>query len=231
LVALILVLVLVTDPLLIFERGLVSMEKSLDFAHHGFFLASKLLDGTSVSEKLKKENLAAFCSGLVLFSLATSILFTPMPIFVSNLTKEESIVFAIFVLNSGGAVFGYYVAGRRSNQQTGKANIGRIVIFRCFLSFLLIAALQPVTYNVVLVTSILILMGFVYAIFLVHMLSLSMELIPAGKAGLFNALIGIGGACGSFIGPFLGQTFGFLHVFITAGVIFLSAYIAFRIFA
>ena len=230
LAAMILALALVTDPVLIFERGLVSMEKSLDFAHHGFFLASKLLDGVSVSERLKKENLAAFCSGLVLFSLATSILFTPMPIFVSNLAKEESIVFAMFVLNSGGAVLGYYVAERRSNRKAG-ASIGRIVIFRCFLSFLLIAALQPVVYNVVLVASILILMGFVYAIFLVYMLSLSMELIPAGKAGLFNVLIGIGGAGGSFIGPFLGQTFGFLHVFVTAGVIFLSAYIAFKIFA
>lgn len=230
-VALILAFVLVADPLLIFERGLVSIEKSLDFAHQGFFLASKLLDGVSVNERLKKENLAAFCGSLVLFSLATSILFTPMPVFVSGLAKTESIVFAIFVLNSGGAVFGYCLAGRQSNQQAGKTNVGRIVIFRCFLCFLLIAALQPIAYSVILVTSILILMGFAYAIFIVYMLSLSMELIPAGKAGLFNVLIGIGGACGSFIGPFLGQTFGFLYVFLIAGVIFLSAYIAFKIFA
>lgn len=230
-VALILAFMLVADPLLIFERGLVSIEKSLDFAHQGFFLASKLLDGVSVTERLKKENLAAFCGSLVLFSLATSILFTPMPVFVSGLAKTESIVFAIFVLNSGGAVFGYCLAGNRSNQQAGKTNVGRIVIFRCFLCFLLIAALQPIAYSVILVTSILILMGFAYAIFIVYMLSLSMELIPAGKAGLFNVLIGIGGACGSFIGPFLGQTFGFLYVFLIAGVIFLSAYIAFKIFA
>ena len=230
LVALVLAFILVTDPLLVFERGLVSMEKSVDFAYHGFFLASKLLDGISVSERLKKENLTAFCGGLVLFSLATSVLFTPMPIFVSNITKNESIVFAIFVLNSGGAVFGYYLASSRSNQQTGKANIGRIVIFRSVLSFLLIVALYSIAYNVILVASILILMGLAYALFLVYMLSLSMELIPAGKAGLFNVLIGIGGACGSFIGPFFAQTFGFLSVFITAGMIFVSAYIAFKIF-
>jgi hypothetical protein len=74
-------------------------------------------------------------------------------------------------------------------------------------------------------------MSFAYAMFLIYTLSLSMELIPAGKAGLFNVLISIGGACGSFIGPFIAQTFGFFYVFILAGVVFSSAYIAFKIFA
>jgi hypothetical protein len=74
-------------------------------------------------------------------------------------------------------------------------------------------------------------MGFAYASFLVYTLSLSMELIPSGKAGLFNVLIGIGGACGSFVGPFIAsQAFGFEAVFITAGVTFLVAYLAFKIF-
>jgi hypothetical protein len=74
------------------------------------------------------------------------------------------------------------------------------------------------------------LMGFAYALFLVYTLSLSMELIPAGKAGLFNVLVGIGGACGSFIGPYIAQTFGFLFAFATAGAVFLLAAIAFQIF-
>jgi MFS family permease len=238
LVALIMSSILVTDPLLIFERGLVNIEKSVGFASHGVFLASKMLDGISVDEKLRKENVTAFCGGLVLFSLATSILFTPMPVFVSNITKNagfpESLVFAIFVLNSGGAVAGYFFAGKRSSGRTGRANFGRIVVFRSLLAFLLTVAVQITLYNVALVTAILILMGFAYAIFLVSTLSLSMELIPAGKAGLFNVLIGIGGACGSFIGPFIAQAFessGFIYVFITSGFLFLASYVAFRIYA
>jgi hypothetical protein len=59
-------------------------------------------------------------------------------------------------------------------------------------------------------------------------------LIPAKKSGLFNVLIGVGGAFGSFIGPFIAQTFGgmfgFFCVFVTAGIIFLFAYIFFRLF-
>ena len=228
-------LVLVADPMLVFERSLVSIEKSTDFAYHGAFLASRILDGSTATERLTKENLTAFCGGLALFSLATSILFTPMPIFVSDVVKAASLpasfVFAIFVLNSGGGVFGYFLAGNQSNQGAERPKIGRIVIFRSLLSLLLATLWTFSAYTVPVVTTILILLGFANAVFLVHALSLSMELIPAGKAGLFNVLIGIGGACGSFVGPFIAQNFGFLYVFIVACLIFFAAYVAFKIFA
>ncbi len=68
------------------------------------------------------------------------------------------------------------------------------------------------------------------ALFLVCTLSLSMEVIPSGQSGLFNVLIGVGVAGGSFVGPLIAQSFGFLSVFTVAGVIFLLAYAAFKIF-
>jgi len=231
LVAFIISAILVTDPLLVFERRLVSIKRTIDFTFKGVVIASKLLDGLSLNERLKKENLRAFYSGLVLFSIATSILFTPLPIFFSQkLALPTSVVFAMFMLNSGGGVVGYFLASSRSTQAAEKTHISRIVIFRSMLAFLLVAVTQKLTYGVVLATVILILMGFAYAFFLVYTLSLSMELIPAGKAGMFNVLLGIGGASGSFIGPFLAQTFGFTCVFLTAGIIFFLAHIAFKIF-
>jgi len=230
LVALVMSLILVTDPLLIFERSLVSIEKTVNFAYKGVVIASKILDGLSVNERLKRENLGAFFTGLVLFSLASSILFTPLPIFFSKeLALPASLVFAIYVLNSGGGVVGYFLASGRSSQ-TEKSHISRIVIFRSMLTLLLMAVTQTPVYGVVLAAVILILMGFAYALFLVFTLSLSMELIPAGKAGLFNVLVSIGGACGSFIGPFLAQTLGFIYIFLTAGIVFFLAYMAFKIF-
>jgi len=226
---------LVTDPLLVFERGLVGLERTIDFTSRGVFLASRLLDGISVNEKLKKENIGLFCSGLVLFSLATSILFTPMPIFVSNIVSEAglpaSLVFAIFVLNSAGGVGGYFLAGSRSTRSTGRIGLGKIVMFRSLLAFLLIAGLEMPSYNVMLATTILVLLGLANAMFLVYALSLSMELIPARKAGMFNVLIGVGGAFGSFVGPFIAQTFGVLHVFAAASIIFCLEYVAFKFFA
>ena len=231
LIAFMLSLILVTDPLLVFERILVSIEKSIDFTVKGVVIASKIMDGSPLNERLKRENLSAFCGGLVLFSLATSILFTPFPVFFSQeLALPASAVFAIYVLNSGVGVVGYFLAGSRASQQAEKSHIGKTVISRSALAFLLVAVTGMPAYNSVLAAVILILMGFAYAFFLVFALSLSMELIPAGKAGLFNVLVGIGSACGSFIGPFLAQTSGFTSVFLTAGTIFFLAYIAFKIF-
>ncbi len=231
LTAFIISLILVTDPILIFERSLVSIEKTIGFTYKGAIAASKILDGISPKEKLKKENLRAFCIGLILFSLATSILFTPLPIFFSKeLSLSTSLVFVIYILNSCGGIVGYFLAGSRSKHQVEKVHISRIVIFRSFLALLFVAVVQMPVYNTVLAMIILILMGFAYAWFLAFTLSLSMELAPSGKAGLFNTLVGVGGACGSFIGPFLAQTLGFTPVFLTASAIFFLAYIAFKIF-
>lgn len=233
LTAFVLSAIFVVDPSLIFERSLVSIEKTVGFASHGVFLASKMMDGIALDERLKRENVTAFCCGLMLFSLATSTLFTPMPVFVNTITVglPAGIVFAIFMLNSSGAIAGYALAGRTSEQSNGKTSVGGLVLIRSLLAFILLVALQQSSFNVLLTTGILILMGFVFAVFMVHILSLSMELIPAGKAGLMNVLMGVGGAFGSFAGPFVAQALGFLHVFVVAGIIFFVAFVFFKLFA
>lgn len=224
-------LVLVTDPPLIFERSLVKIEKTVDFTYRGIALASKLLDGIRTKERLKRENPYAFCSGLVLFSLATSILATPLPVFVSkDLALPVNFVFGIFVLSSGGGVAGYLLALTKLGRQAEKAHISKIVLFRSILVFLLIAVMLMPLYNLALASLILTLMSFTHALFLVYTLSISMELIPEGKAGLFNVLVSMGGACGSFIGPFIAQAMGFIYLFPTTGIVFFLAYIAFKIF-
>jgi MFS family permease len=229
-VAFVLSAIFVVDPPMIFERSLVSIEKTVDFASHGVFVASRMMDGIGLDEKLKRENVTAFCCGLVLFSLATSILFTPMPVFVNSIAPA-GFVFAIFVLSSGGAIGGYALAGKRSQESTGKAHVARLVLFRSLLAFVLLAALNLSSFDVLLTTGILVAMGFLFAVFMVTILSLSMELIPAGKAGLINVLIGLGGAFGSFIGPFIAQASGFLQVFVVAGAVFFAAFVFFKIFA
>jgi MFS family permease len=229
-IAFVLSAIFVVDPPMIFERSLVSIEKTVDFASHGVFLASRMIDGTGLREKLRRENITAFSFGLVLFSLATSILFTPMPVFVSRIAPAE-FVFAIYILNSGGAIGGYALAGKRSQEPTGKAHIAGLVLFRSLLAFILLAALSLSSFDLLLTTGILAVMGFLFAVFMVTILALSMELIPAGKVGLINVLIGLGGAFGSFIGPFIAQVSGFLQVFVVAGAIFFAAFVFFKIFA
>lgn len=238
LAAFVLSFLFVSDPMLIFERGLVSIEKSVDFASKGIFLASQILDGSSINGRLRRENLGLFCSGLVLFSLATSIMFTPLPLFVRQAvigaSFPESLIFVVFVLNTTGGVLGYFLSARSLSSGVGsKTGLSRAVILRGLLSFLLVSTMAVASslFSVTLLTVILMVFGFTNAMFLVRTLSLSMELIPAGKAGVFNVLIGIGSACGSFIGPFVASLLGnFMLVFILAGSLFVAAYLCFKLF-
>lgn len=233
LAALIVSALLISDPSFIFERGLVTIERSVDFATRGVSLATRMFDGIPTREKLRQENVKAFCLGLILFSLATSILFTPMPVFVSGIvlaaSLPQSVVFAVFILSSAGAVGGYFLSGGRQ-ATSGKFRVARVVAFRTVLTFMLFGVFAVFTFGVVLTMIILMLMGFFFALFTVYTLSLSMELIPAGQSGTFYVLIGIGGAIGSFIGPYMAGSFDFASVFLTAGAMFVVSYVVFRFF-
>jgi MFS family permease len=219
---------LVSDPLLVFERGLVHIEKSVDFTCRGISIASKVLDGYPTSESLREESLALFCSGLVFFAFATSTLFTPLPIFLSqNLGLAPSMVYAVYVSNSGAGVVGYFLTGKRLEIHDEKMRLQKVVILRSTLAFLLamfairIQAMFPFAL-------VLAFMGFAYALYHVYALSLTMELIPAGMAGLFDALVGLGSAAGAYLGPYIAQTFSFTYAFIISGATFFLAYISFK---
>ena len=222
-------LFLVSDPPLIFERGLVRIEKSIDFAFRGVSVASKVLDGLHVSGSLDEENLTLFCGGLVLFAFATSTLFTPLPIFLAqNLRLTTSMVYALYVLNSSAGALGYFLASNRMEVHEEKTHLQKIVMIRSILAFLLAIFTILSIQTVAMFASVLALMGFAYALYHVCVLSLSMELIPAGKAGLFDALIGLGSAAGAYLGPFTAQTFNFTCAFILSGAAFLLAYMSFK---
>jgi len=64
--------------------------------------------------------------------------------------------------------------------------------------------------------------------YFIMMLSLSMELIPQGKSGIFDGLIGLGTGIGSFLGPFLAANLNYLPTFIIAGFAFLFAFISLK---
>jgi MFS family permease len=224
--------IFVADPPFIFERGLASMERTLDFAQRGITLVLEASEDQAVGEKLKSESLSAFCAGLILFSLATSMLFTPLPIFFSkDLALASSLVFVVFVLSSGGACLGYFIARSAAQSSGGKDTAKRNALIRGVLTLSLTAAVFYVSaVTILMAVAVLVLMGFAYALFLTSTLSVSMELLPQGKAGLFNVLVGIGGAAGCLLGPLIAATFGFLHVFLVSTVIFLLSYLAFKIF-
>jgi MFS family permease len=137
-------------------------------------------------------------------------------------------------MNAAGGCFGYYyVRGRAQTELSGeKHSAMNIALIRSLLVLsIIIAVVYVSTVTTSLAVVMLVLMGFAYSVFLINTLSISMEVLSQGKAGLFNVLIGVGGAIGCLIGPVIAENYGFLFVFLTAGVTFLLSYLAFRIFA
>ena len=232
-VAFLLSVFLIADPLMIFERRLVGIERNIDFAFRGVETASRLLDGLPADGRFRKDSFLYFGVGLVLFSLASGLFFTPLPIFFSipPLSFPTSIIFLVYMLNSGGAVFGYFIIGRRARSIDAKKQMQRVVLLRSILVILLVCVVQFVFFPAALAGLVLVLLGFAYAVYYILMISLSMELIPVGKTGLFDVLIGIGAATGSFLGPYLAQMLGYIPQFLIAGLVFLIAFVILRIFS
>jgi len=230
LIAFVVSLFLVKDPLLVFERKLVAIEKAVDFTDRGTSFVSKMLNGIRIKENLRNENVSLFCSGLLLFSLATSMLFTPLPVFFSRgLGVTQSLIFGIFAFNKFGTFLGYVLVRKRAEQLNGRNAVKKANIVRGLLSLLLVStAVWFSIFALSLAALALMIMGVAYGFFLISSLSLSMELIPEGKAGMFNALTGLGGALGCFLGTYTAENYGFPIVFLVVSLGFFLSYIAFK---
>ncbi len=232
LVAFILAIVLIADPLMIFERRLVGIEKRIDYTYRGVEHSSRLMDGLGWDESLKEDSFLGFALAIVLFSLATSIFFTPLPIFLNKgLGLSESWVYVAYILNSIGATVGYFFVRGRARSINIRKQMPRFVLLRSLLIFGLVGAIQFSISPNVLTGVVLIFIGFAYAMYFILMLSLSMELIPAGKSGVFDVLVGSGAAVGSFLGPFLAENLNYVPTFIVAAVIFIVAFLALKLFS
>lgn len=223
--AFVLSIFLVTDPIMIFERRLVGIERRVDFTSRGVENASQWIDGTADSV-IKQESFRTFGIALLCFMLATSIFFTPLPIFFERqpqLHFSTTMVFLVYMLNSAGSMVGYFVASRRAVFSNAKKNMRRIVFLRGSLIFLLVAVVELAIAPSYFAGIILVFLGFAYAVYYILTLALSMELLPPGHNAIFDVLVGIGAASGSFLGPYLSQTIGFVTTFLLAGLIYLVA--------
>jgi predicted MFS family arabinose efflux permease len=232
LVAFVLSILLVADPLIIFERRLVSIEKRIDYTYRGVESSTRLMDGLRLNGSLRKDSFLGFALGIVMFSLATSLFFTPLPIFLKHsLGFPTSMVYVAYMLTSVGSTAGYFLISGRARSIDIKKQMPRFVLFRGLLIFMLIGAIQFAFSPTIATGIILVFIGFAYAMYYIMMLSLSMEVIPQGKSGFFDGLVGLGAGVGSFFGPFLAEHLTYLPTFLIAAVVFLVAYITLKLFS
>ena len=227
LIAFILSIFLIADPLMIFERRLVGMERTLDFANRGIESYALRWKGS-----LKKESFPGFAFAIIIFSLATSLFFTPLPIYLKEIFHgQTSMVYIAYILNSVGATVGYFLIRNRARTMDIRKQMPRFVLVRGLLIFLLVGVIQLAISPTIMTGIFLLFLGFAYAMYYIMMISLSMELIPEGKSGFFDGLVGLGAAIGSFLGPFLAEHLSYLPTFIIAGVGFFCAYLILKTFA
>ena len=237
-VAFILAIALIADPMLIFERRLVGIERTLDFSHRGFEGSSRLMDGLRWNGSLKQDSFFGFAIAIVLFSLATSLFFTPLPIYLRDLFGgQQRFVYLAYILNSAGATVGYFLIRAKANSMDIRKNMPRFILIRSLLVFALVGIISFAIAPIIMTCFILICLGFTYAMYYIMMLSLSMEIIPEGKAGLFDGMVSLGAAVGAFTGPFLAHYFNYLPeqfvylpIFAITAILFLLAFIAIKIF-
>ena len=107
----------------------------------------------------------------------------------------------------------------------------RFVLMRCLLIFAMVGVIEFAIYPSILTGLLLVFLGFSYAMYYIMMISLSMELIPQGKSGFFDGLVGLGAAVGSFLGPFLAEKLNYAPTFLIAGTVFFFAFLSLKIFA
>lgn len=234
LVAFILSVALIADPLMIFERRLVGIERKIDFAYRGTQAYGLRWNGP-----LKQESFGGFALAIVMFSLASSIFFTPLPVFLNDVLGQYQIlglsstglVYFGYILNSVGAMVGYFFIRNRARSMDLRKQMPRFVLVRSLLIFALIGVVNFVISPTILTGIILVCLGFAYGMYYIMMLSLSMELIPEGKTGLFDGLVGLGAGVGSFLGPFLADNWNYLPTFLIAAVAFLIAFLILKLVA
>jgi len=224
--------IFVTDPALIFERGLVTIERSFSLIQRGVELLARLNFNQHDSGELTRENVYALCLGLMLFSLATSMFITPLPIFFAEtLVLPTSTVFALFLVNSLGCLIGYVLMKKNHNNIKETSTTTRVSLLRGILVFMLpIVGYLSFTLAILLSIVVLAFSGFFYALYSVSVLSLSMEVIPRGKTGLFTAILGAGSGIGCLTGPIMAENFGFSYTFIASATCFIISYVSFKIF-
>ncbi|PVX27253.1 MAG: hypothetical protein CW716_03275 [Candidatus Bathyarchaeum sp.] len=224
--------IFVNDPALAFERGLVTIERSFSLVQRGTELIARLNFDQYDSGELNRENVYALCFGLMFFSLATSMFLTPLPIFFAqSLALPTSTIFALFLINSLGCLIGYVLMKRNHDNVKETSTTIRVALIRGILVFsLLFVGYLSFTWAILLSICVLVLSGFVYAFYSVSVLSLSMEVIPRGKTGIFTAILGAGSGIGCLTGPVIAENFGFSYTFIASAACFLSSFVVFKIF-
>jgi MFS family permease len=188
------------------------------------------MDGYNWDGSLKQDSFKGFAIAIVLFALATSLFFTPLPIYLKEVFNgQEQYVYLAYILNSVGATIGYFLIRGKARSIDIRKNMPRFIFIRSLLVFALVGIISYAILPVPLTFTLLVCLGFAYAMYYIMMLSLSMEIIPEGKAGLFDGMVSLGAGTGAIVGPLIAQSLSYDLMFFITAILFLVAFLAIKV--
>ncbi|MCW4025810.1 MAG: MFS transporter [Candidatus Bathyarchaeota archaeon] len=222
---------MVADPLMVFERRLVGIERKIEYTCRGIECSTRLMDGLRGKGSLKQDSFRGFAVAIILFSLGSSLFFTPLPVYLKEAFGGlQQFVYLAYILNSVGATIGYFVIYKKAETLNTRKQMPRYILLRSLLVFGLFGAVWFSIAPTIVICVLLVCLGFAFAMFFIMMTSLAMEIIPQGKSGFFDGMVGLGTGIGAFLGPYLASNLSFVWMFLIAAVIFLAAYIGLKVF-
>jgi len=225
-------LIFLQDPPSFLDRRLASLERAVTRAEYAVELLP-LIHSPSLSRfarnelvQIGKTGFGRFLLGALSFSLATSFLFTQMPVFLRGAFLNPTLVFALFFSGTMASALIRPVAGAWG--LSGVRIIRMSCVFRCLLAILIVPA-AALSYPSSLYACFAIFgaLGGMYALFDVASNLLSVELSPEGKVGYFFAFFGIGEIVGAFLSGVVSTLYGFSVTLALSGLMFAVALVMF----
>jgi len=154
---------LIADPLMIFERRLVGIEKRIDFTYRGLESSSRMMDGLGYDGSLKQESFMGFALAIVMFALATNLFFTPLPIYLKSIFNGQlSLVYVCYILSSVGSTVGYLIVRGHARTMDIRKQMPRFIFLRSGLIFVLVGVVQFAIFPNILTGLLLMCLGFAY---------------------------------------------------------------------
>jgi len=217
--SLILSLLLIHDPTLMIERKIMKFERFVFLAQQAYNLAYA---PTSDARRLAREsyfsrypNPKPLILGIFLFPLASSMVFTAIPFFLSlRIGATSSLIFSLLLINSVTVLIGYILLRNNEERNNLKLVKAASILRILFPTLILVSGFLQFNQSIILCSISLAIAGFAWPYFSISSTVLWMETAPKNTAGIYNATSALGTALGSLMAGLISSNYGYENLFV-----------------
>ncbi len=216
--------VLIQDPPFMIERRIMRFDRFVNLAEQAYNLAYA---PNYARVQARETYFSLYPSpkplilGILFFPLASSMVFTSIPVFLSlKIGASSSLIFSLLLINSIMVLLGYALL--RKNEKVNNLKAIKVAsILRIFFPMLiLISGFLNFNQALTLCFLALAIAGFAWPYFSVSSTVLWMETAPRGTAGIYNACSTLGTALGSLTAGLISSYYGYDVLFVLSATIF-----------